>query len=252
MRKPTANKLDTLTHIQPTIFSELAWWTKLDMSEQKEVVSAAQKLSDALVTNGYSKIAIGEHLTRLQSVLEPHNLFQRFLKNFHFSKRTAYRYIAGYNNAKARLPEPIIKAAMARGYNMIGDSELKPLGVYTEAVAKLPPPQNPNAEQAVTWLDQVEQVRKDNRSAQGTPSLTLPFVPSDPNTLMRECYKFVSLRYKRLPNNSRTRNSWVRSLVGMMLTELGSGQQTFAPIAIPQDYTVQRGRPREVVQQAAA
>lgn len=231
--------------VPPDAFNTLSWWKKLNDDEQSAVMQEGRLLAQALLDFGKSKLAVGEHLAKLQGLLEPHNLFGRFLKNFHFSKRTAYRYIAGYNNAKARLPETVLKAAMARGVNLVGDTEMKPLGVYTDAVAKLPPPTQATEEQANTWLNQIEQVRKETRAAAaGGGMFTVP-VPQDPQTLLKECYRFVSLRYKRLPNNSKTRANWVRSLVGMILADLGvSGEQTFAPHAAPEDFRAQRGRPQ--------
>lgn len=236
--------------VPPEAFSTLSWWKKLSNEEQAEVLHRGRLLAKALLSYGQSRIAIGEHLTGLQATLEPHNLFGRFLKNFHFSKRTAYRYIAGFKNAQARLPETVLKAAMVRGVNIIGDTELKPLGAYTNAVAKLPPPVGATEEQANTYLTQLEAVRKEERGGAG------PFVvpvPSDPQTLLKECYRFVSLRYKRLPNNSKSRANWVRSLVGMILADLGvSGEQSFTPHAAPEDFKAQRGRPGVVQQVASA
>jgi hypothetical protein len=226
------------TVLSPEAFDKQSWWKKLSNEEQSAVQQESSLLAKALVDFGKSKLAIGEHLTKLQAVLEPHNLFGRFLKNFHFSKRTAYRYIAGFNNAKARLPQTVLAAAMARGVAIIGDTETKPLGVYTDAVAKLPPPATATVDQANTWLNQIEQVRKETKGLFVVP------VPQDPQTLLKECYRFVAIRYKRLPNNSKSRANWVRSLVGMLLADLGvSGEQTFAPHAAPESFKIGRGRP---------
>jgi hypothetical protein len=253
-RKTTLNlDADISSDIQmlvpPDAFNTLAWWEKLQPAEQTTVMHEGRLLAQAMLDHGKSRLAIGEHLEKLQGVLEPRNLFGKFLKNYHFSKRTAYRYIAGFKNAKARLPETVLKAAMARGVNIVGETEARPLGIYTEAVAKLPPPQSANEVQANTYLTQLEQVRKETRSS-GANLFTVP-VPQDPQTLLKECYRFVSLRYKRLPNNSKTRAQWVRNLVGMILADLGvSGEQTFAPHAAPEDFKAQRGRPAQLVASA--
>ena len=225
--------------VPPQAFNTLAWWEKLNQEEQNVVLQEGRALGSAMLQYGTSRLAIGEHLAKLQGILEPHNLFGRFLKNFHFNKRTAYRYIAGYKNAQGRLPDTVLKAAIVRGMNIIGDSDIRPLGIYTQAVEKLPPPKDATEEQARTYLDQLDIVRKQDRPA----LFTMP-EPQDPQTLLKECYRFVSLRYKRLPTSSKTRSAWVRQLVGMLLVDLGvSGQQTFAPQAIPDDFKKQRGRP---------
>lgn len=225
--------------------TSLSWFEKLNDGEKAAVISETQFLAGALLQHGQSKLAVGEHLSKLRDVLEPHNLFGRYLKNFHFSKRTAYRYITGFKNAQKILPNSVLTAAMARGVNIVGDTDQKPLGIYTEAVAKLPPPKDATEVQANTWLDQIEQVKKEAKSQAGTVSVFAQIVPSDPQSLLKECYRFVSIRYKRLPNNSRTRAAWVKALVGMVMTELGvAGEQTFAPQAVPEEFRVQRGRPK--------
>lgn len=240
--------------VPETLFSSLSWWDKLSEDEKVTVHDEGIALAQALLVNGASRMAVGEHLTNLQGTLEPHNLFGRFLKVFKFSKRTAYRYISGYKNAKARLPEPILKAAMARGINMLGENDQKPLGVYTDAVKRLPPPQNANAVQANTWLDSVEEVRVKTRQeaadAVDSSSFTMP-EPTDPQTAMKECYRFVVARYKKLPSGAKVRTNWVRGFVGMLLTELGvSAAQSFLPQAVPDDFRVQRGRPAQKLAEA--
>lgn len=221
-------------------------WDKLNGDEQEIILDEGHKLAAALLLHGTSRVAIGEHLSKLRGVLEPHNLFGRFLKNFHFSKRTAYRYIAGYENAKMRLPDNILRVAMARGVNIIGDTEIKPLGIYTDAVRKLPPPKDPNIEQANTWLTQVEQVRKDTKQHAAPVGFVMP-EPIDVQMALKESFRFISTRYRRLPSTSKIRSGFVRSLVGMILSELGvSGPQTFTPTAVPEDFRAQRGRPREL------
>lgn len=240
-----------------TMFSSQKWWAKLSEAEQMTVTDEGFKLSQALLVNGASRMAVGEHLTNLQGTLEPHNLFGRFLKTFHFSKRTAYRFISGFKNAKAKLPEPILKAAMARGINMLGDTDQKPLGVYTDAVQRLPPPATADPAQANAWLDAVEQTRitvrqEANDAAPGNGSFTLP-EPTDPQTALKECYRFVALRYKKLPTGARVRSKWLSGLVGMLLSELGvSGVQTFAPQAVPEDFRIVRGRPKAAIAAAQA
>lgn len=244
---------EVINVVPATMFDQSGWFKKLNVTEQKTVQDETLGLAQAMLSYGRSKLAIGEHLTKLQSILEPHNAFGNFLRNFHFSKRTAYNYIRGFANAKARLPEVVLQAAMAKGVDIIGETDAKPLGRYTAAVEKLPPPTNPTPEQAVTWLNQVEQVRKDTTSQQPVTLEAAEVAPGDPATMLKECYRFVALRYRRLPQNHKARQKWVNSLVGMVLTELGVGNPvTVHPIAIPQEFRAQRGRPRIVQAPAVA
>jgi hypothetical protein len=246
-RKPRKNGGQEIEILMPeTNIVKASWFEKLDENEKGAVKAESEQLAVAMLNFGRSRLSIGEHLSKLRDVLEPHNVFGKFLKNFHFSKRTAYRYIRGFENAQARLPEPILKAAMVRGMAIIGESDQKPLGIYTEAAKQLPPPNVANETQAQAYLDSLDMLRKTSRGTEpqttGTFAVT---IPQDPETLLKECYRFVSSRYKKLPTNHKTRSAWVDKLVGMVLNELGvSGTKSFHPIAIPEGYKAERGRPR--------
>lgn len=217
----------------------------LNESEQKVVETESTELLHAMSGFGNARIAIGEHLSRIKDVLTPHNVYGRYfaaarkLGLFTMNIRTADRYVAGYRNAKALLPKPIVNLALERGVNIIGDTEQKPFGQYTDAVRQLPPPTKPTEEQARVWLNQVEDVRKKSRAVAG-----FSIVPQDPGTLLQQCYRFVALRYKKLPHTKRVRDNWVRSLMGMLATEFSvtAVYQT----AIPEEFRTQRGRPRTV------
>jgi hypothetical protein len=232
--------------VKAEMFTTLPWWDKLTAHEQSNVIAEGQKLAQSMLTYGQARLQVGEHLAALQGILEPHNLFGKFLKTFRFSVRTAYRYIAGYKNASARLPQAVLTAAMARGVNIVGDSEEKPLGVYTKAAEALPPPTNPNPVQAETWLTQLEVVRKQNRE---TPT-EMP--AGDPEVLKREVVRFASLRFERLPQHKRTREAWAKQVVGLLMTKFGiSTPQSFTPLPVPEEYQVHRGRPRSIAANAA-
>ena len=75
----------------------------------------------------------------------------------------------------------------------------------------------------------------------GKRSFTLA-EPTDPQTLMKECYRFVAGRYQRLPTGTKVRPNWMRSFVEMLLAEHGIGTaQTFTPQAVPENFRL-RGR----------
>jgi hypothetical protein len=216
-----------------------------DLPENEQVVlqTEGEALATAMLIQGFSRLAIGAHLIKVQAILEPHGRFGRFLRRFRFTARTAYRYIQRYENASANLPDAILKAAMLRGIDISGESPEAPLGKYTTAAKRLPPPSEPTPDQAATWLDQVVAVQKAEVIDRSTPELVAP-VPQDPDTLLKECYRFVSIRYKKLPIGSKVRSRWVHQLTGMLMTELGvSHPQPISPIAVPDDFRVGRGRP---------
>jgi hypothetical protein len=232
----------------------LKWFAKIDQPQQAVVIEETVGLAEDLHTVNEGMLNVGERLTKLQGILEPHNIFNRYLAHFHFSKRTAYRWIAKFKNA-ATLPEPILRLAMARNIPIGGENDQKPYGTYTDAVRKLPPPRNPSNEQAATWLEQVQQVAKEGRSAgatNGAPSMTLP-EPTDPTTAMKEAFRFVMNRYNQLPNNSRSRANWLKGLFGMLLSAVGiAGPQQFAPQPVPAEFAAGRGRPANPTTQAVA
>jgi hypothetical protein len=232
----------------------LKWFGKIDQPQQAVVIEETVGLAEDLHTVNEGMLHVGERLTKLQGILEPHNIFNRYLAHFHFSKRTAYRWIAKFKNA-ATLPEPILRLAMARNIPIGGENDQKPYGTYTDAVRKLPPPRNPSNEQAATWLEQVQQVAKETRSAgatNGTPSMTLP-EPTDPQTSKKIAYKAVMNLFAKLPNNSRTRANWLKDLFGMILTGAGiQAPQQFAPAPVPPEFAAGRGRPANPTTQAVA
>jgi hypothetical protein len=241
-------ELEQAPEAKPKLGEE-QWWNDLSINEQMVLQVEGQGLAVALLVQGYSRLAIGAHLVKVQAILEPHSLFGRFLRLFRFTPRTAYRYIQRYNNASSHLPEAILRAAMARGIDMSGESAEMPLGKFTPAVKLLPPPADPSPDDANIWINKVIEVQKETRggdliTAAAGPQLAQS-IPQDPETLLKECYRFITTRYRKLPINGRSRSKWVHDLAGMLLAELGIGHaQTIKPIAIPDDFRAQRGRPR--------
>lgn len=232
-------------------FTNLSWWKQLNETEQKTVLAEGEQLAFALYNYGHARLAVGEHLSKIREVLEPHNLFEKFLKNFHFSKRTAYRYIAGFSNAKALLPEPILKQAMARGFNIVGESDQKPLGIYTDAAKVLPIPSDIDEAKANQWLDQVEILRKKARSTEMAAENEGSFgtiIPQDPEALLKECFRFCNSRIRKMENDPKVRAKFVQQLAGMLLTQVGAhGKQSVTPLSVPEDFIPQRGRPSQTV-----
>lgn len=224
--------------VKKETFSNLSWWPKLNTDEQTSVVNSGQKLGLALLHFGQARLQVGEHLAELQSVLEPHNLFGRFLSSFRFSKRTAYRYIQGYKNASSMLPQLVLKAAMVRGVNIVGDTEAKPLGIYTHAVELLPPTKVETEEQANAYIDALEQRVKTSRDDHGVFVMSV----GEPDVLKREVVRFGKARFDRLPTNKRTREKWAKETIALQMGAYGLPTQHISPVALPEGYIVPRGR----------
>src|SRR6266436_5497005 len=95
--------------ISPDVFAKIPGWKKLSDDEKDVVEAEGSQLARAMMTFGYSRLAIGSHLAKVQKVLEPHSVFGKFLKTFSLSRRTAYRFIRKFENASVALPEAVLK-----------------------------------------------------------------------------------------------------------------------------------------------
>lgn len=239
-KRSRAIETNVTEQITVAAFVEMPWWEKLNLLEQSTVVSEGQALAGAMLSEGQAKMEVGQHLLAVKKVLEPHNLFQKFLRRFtKYSIPTAYRYIRRYENATKSLPAAVVTAAMVRGIDIAGATDAKPFGVYTNAIKKVRVPrQSVTTAQANKFLDRVEEVRRETR-AEG-PQL----VSGDPELSKRECVRFFTLKYERLPNNRKTRDKFAREVVALIMAKAGLDAQTITPIAVPEDYIVHRGRPR--------
>jgi hypothetical protein len=242
--------------VPSTVFQEFSFFSEMKAREQEALVSEGKLLAQAMIAHGASRLEIGQRLANIQETLNPYSgAFARFLKTFHFTGRTGYRYIEGYQNAVGTLSEPIVKAAMARGMSIMGNSA-KPLGKYSEAAKLLPPPKNPDAAEATRWLDQLEQTRQERRkklieSGKKETVDAEESVQHDPQTLLQQTYRMFKNSWRVLP--SRGRRRFLDGLVGMFLTEAGIGSAaTFEPQAIPEEFRQGRGRPRLVREEAEA
>jgi hypothetical protein len=144
MEIPSEIAKDAKMFVPREAFTKLSFWGQLTETEQKTVQSEGQQLAAAMMLGGISDLAKGEHLAKLHAVLEPKRCFVKFLGKFtKYSPKQAYRYIKGWNNATARLTEPVLKLAMTRNMRILGDSDDKPLGIYTQAAQVMgPPPRN--------------------------------------------------------------------------------------------------------------
>ena len=209
------------------------WWNVLTSSEQRAMLLETQALTEEMVKFGMSRLAIGEHLLNIRSVLEPKRKFVNFLKTqCRFSKATAYRYIETYARVRDNVPDLVLRTAIARGYDVIDMT----------MVEKLPPPKTQDRTKIVKYLEKIEEVRRSERSASQDADLHY-----DSDTLMREAFNFVSLRFGRLPEDKKIRARWVGRLIGMMLSELGAKEeQAFAPVEVPDEFRMVRRRSRMI------
>lgn len=204
-------------------------WNKLSSVEQDAVRSETNEVQKAKQLEAQSKLAIGEHLSKIQDILGPKRLFVSFVDhNFGWSRATAYRYIDLYKIGRkmvdsGALSREIFEVAIERG-----------TPINEEVIRVLPPPKVINPDTVRQYMEAVE--------AQPSPARE---IVTDYDTLLKEAFNFVVLRESRLVGNQRMKNNWHNDLIGMLLTKWGIASQTmFRPIAIPETMISTRGRPK--------
>lgn len=263
---PLPQQIEQLTHAD--------WWAHLQPTEQNSVRAESANLVSSLITFGQSRISIGKALTMIHTVLEPHGVFVKYLANFNFSLTSAYRYMAIYRNARASLPDIVLREAMASGIDIVGSRDDRPLGQYTEAVAAAPPiPRNPTPEKARAWLAIVQEIKAEERktptragagardlasgasgagsgsSADGDDDMddnqtNLPdLAETDIEPRLKESYLVIRRVIRKLAPD--VRGEFLGQLCGMAMSEFGiRGSLTVRPVAVPDDWLRTRGRPK--------
>lgn len=223
-----------------SILTNLPGWDGLEKKDQIVVERETRLLSEDLKGYGRSRLAIGERLTNIQGKV-PKGMFVRFLDAVNLKRSWAYNQMTAYRNAAKWLPKPVVDAAMSRNMNMLGITDEKPLGVYTDVVKRVPPPKTDDLAKIHNWLDNVEESRK---RIQVRRSSRIEIVEDDPEVLLKQSYRYVVTRLNKLPSRGRARRAFLEALFGMLLSELGVSQgQTFEPQAIPEGFRAVVGRP---------
>lgn len=232
-------------------FEQFSFWEQLKEREQNKLVEEGQHIGTALVAHGASGLAIGQHLISVKALLEPYSgAFSRVCQGFRFTPRMAYRYIKAYENASQRLPEAALHAVMARGMNIFGHTDSKPLGKYTDAFRMLGAPTSTTPDKVNEWAMQLEQTRKEivkaknKRRAEGhaKPEEVIEEIKRTPEFRLRRNFRNIKNDLRRIP--SKKRRDWLESLFGMVMTQAGITSKTsFSPEAIPEDFLQGRGRP---------
>jgi hypothetical protein len=176
-------------------------------------------------------------------------MFGKFLKLVNLKRSWAYSQIQASKNARESglLPELALKIAAARNIPMLGIDPKMPLGVYTSIVKRNPPPRTEDSHKLNLWLDEVEELRK-RRERNEVPKS----IQEDPEVLLKMCYRYINVRMRKLPRNSKTRRAFIDKLFGYVLADLGvSSDVSFSPQARPQDFEPVVGRPVKIIEAAA-
>jgi hypothetical protein len=238
------NVAKTTDLVKKDFFTSLDFWDKLGREDQHTIERETRGLHAAQAGAMQSRIAIGEHLTNLQSVLEGKGLFVKYLNSLNFTYRTAYRYIGAYKVVKEQIPDYALRLAAARGVDLVGYSEREPFGRYTESIKQLPPPAD--ADKVPAWLDQIEERRKKQPKGTGGHRRR----SASPEALLKEAYRSVTAAFKRLPGG-KGRVVWGKRLIGMLLVEFHLPANSAEPEAVPEGFKAQVGRPKKQTMSAA-
>lgn len=208
-----------------TELEAFAGWEKLEAKEQQTVRRETDNVTEALMQEGQSKIAIGESLSTLRGILQPKHMWLALLTDrFHMSRATAYRYMEEYQKVAKALPRNVMHIARQRGF------KIKP-----KTLVNNPPPITSDVSQIVHYLEKLER-----------PVVVNPPKTEDTDMLLKECVNFVRTRFQRLPNNQRTKQAFIRSLIGMMLSTFGiASEGSYGPMAVPAHFKPNPvGRPK--------
>ena len=201
-------------------------WENLSAEEQGTVRDETQAARTALISEGQSRLTVGEHLIAIRDILEPKKMWTSYLRTtFHMSVATAFRYIKYFEVNAKRLPKPVFAVALEMGYSL-----------PAKAIESTNPPKTDDREKIMQYLDRINKPAPKSQPAE-----------SNPDELMKSCIHFVGLQFSKLPKNSRIRGNFARNLIGMEMTVFGMGnEQSFAPVGIPENFRVVRGRPRKI------
>lgn len=199
----------------------LKGWDTLVSSERAALVREHAALTAGVERLGKAWIEVGQHLKAIRDVLEPHRMFDAYLKltPFGLSRATAYRRIKIAEKAKRVLQPNLFNFALLNGLDRVN----------VDTVKVIPPPKSSDPKVMREYLKSVS--GKEMTAA------------SDPEVMKKECINVIRSRYDRLPSDwtGRKRSDWIRSVCGMAMALIGvSGEQRIAPEAIPIDWI--RGR----------
>lgn len=234
------------TELSPTsLLMTLPGWDNLSRKDQIFIEKETRALGDSLADYGRSRLSIGERLSNVQSRMG-RGMFAKYLKAYHFKRSTAYATIKAFNNAVQNLPEAVLKIAMARNMPILGESDEAPLGSYSKAARRLPPPDSKDPIVINQYLDSLEsaKTKDDGRSKR------MKEIDADPEETAKKCYRAIVSFIRRLPSTGDNRKdkrdqiSFAENVFGMVFADLGmSSAKLIEPQAAPQGYQAVVGRP---------
>lgn len=232
------------------IVQQLPFWMEMKERDRETLQEEIKLLAAARVQHIAGGLAMGEHIKNIYDTCERYSgAFRRVMAEVGIEERNAYRYMDGYKNACLAFPEPVLRAAVALGLDIVSTSKNRPLGKYTEVVKLLPPPANPDPAEAARYVGQVKQTYKERRRAIAQGKIEPEVmedeeeIQRDPEFLLKQNFRGVKNALTHVPKRQQKR--WLERLFGMVLAQQGIGNpMTFSPEAVPEDFKQGPGRPR--------
>ena len=254
---PSNLTFDVNSKVSEKSLSSFGFWSSLDKDQQVKMIDSSRGLMTGRIQEGLSKLQIGAHLSVANDILAKHRGgWMEYLKAFKFSTSSARRYIDTYRYAASNLHPVILEEALARGMEILGSKEGKPLGIFTMAFKSLPPPANVTKTAASTYLDAVEEKAKkqlgrkrgQHRAKTGDK---LTEALEDPEMLKKLCFRMFNNNLAKVASAQRKR--FTLNLIGLMLTQAGYKEvpASIALAEVPEDYLVGAGRPKGYSPKAA-
>lgn len=109
------------------------------VKEKKQLTSLNSQLISAMQEYGASLLKMGKILFDIRKILENRgDAMKGFVNSIPgMSQATAYRRIAMYEMATKNIPQPLVNRVLTTGIEMVGVTEEKPYGKYTDVIKKM-------------------------------------------------------------------------------------------------------------------
>lgn len=230
-RKKKTNGSSNLTVIRP------AEDANLDKSAYDKAEELMTQLVDVRQSIGAGILKQGEILSQLRDTL--HGAFYRYVAHRipSLSSASITRYISAWENAK-KLPEPILKAALAGNIDLTGPDKAEPFGKYSEVVKKLPMPRQVDEKKAEEYVKNVIDAYAESRT-KGKPGRKKTINWHD---AMRQSFTTVFRTYERIRPKEKD-IEFVNQLAGFLLYTLGIRKETvIVPAELPSE--IMEGKPK--------
>lgn len=230
-------KAEVVENTESTKVEDMQGWEKLSPSEKKVVRTESEAADQAFLAQHQTRLAIGQHLQKIQQVTEPKRLFLSFLDLFcqkhDISQRTAYRYIQSYLDVAETVPEQVINEAIKNGIELAGKAGKKAINAVPPVAATA------TKKEAEEWLETTAQKRREVKR-ESDKVMT-------PKDSILAIVRLFNAQLKQL-DSPKSKRRFLEETVGAMMTAVGIGNpQSFSPVALPEGWaqtaTKRRGRP---------